>query len=83
VLKVNISTQLQIFFLTIIITPDIPEAEKIVCMKISSISDMETTVRKIHAMSSAATVIKSGRLINFGQSVQRFHCRLQLSAVSI
>jgi hydroxymethylpyrimidine/phosphomethylpyrimidine kinase len=43
-----------------IITPNIPEAEKIADMKISSIADMEAAARKIHAMGVAAVVVKGG-----------------------
>jgi hydroxymethylpyrimidine/phosphomethylpyrimidine kinase len=45
-----------------IITPNIPEAEKIAGMKISSIADMENAARKIHAMGCRAIVVKGGHL---------------------
>jgi hydroxymethylpyrimidine/phosphomethylpyrimidine kinase len=43
-----------------IITPNIPEAEKIADMKIASIADMENAARKIHAMGCKAIVVKGG-----------------------
>ena len=46
-----------------ILTPNIPEAEKIAGLSISSIADMETAARKIHAMGCKAIVIKGGHHI--------------------
>ena len=43
-----------------ILTPNIPEAEKITGMNISSISDMETAAKKIHTMGCKAIVVKGG-----------------------
>jgi hydroxymethylpyrimidine/phosphomethylpyrimidine kinase len=45
-----------------IITPNIPEAEKIAGMKISSIADMGTAARKIHSMGCKAIVVMGGHL---------------------
>lgn len=43
-----------------VLTPNIPEAEKIAGMRISSISDMESAAQKIHRMGCRAVVIKGG-----------------------
>lgn len=43
-----------------VLTPNIPEAEKIVGMKISSVKDMETAARQICEMGSKAAVVKGG-----------------------
>ena len=43
-----------------VLTPNIPEAEKISGISISSLADMETSARKIHAMGCKAVVIKGG-----------------------
>ncbi|MBP3041369.1 bifunctional hydroxymethylpyrimidine kinase/phosphomethylpyrimidine kinase [Bacillaceae bacterium Marseille-Q3522] len=43
-----------------VLTPNIPEAEKIAGMPISSVADMETAARKIYAMGCKAIVVKGG-----------------------
>lgn len=43
-----------------VLTPNIPEAEKIAAMQISSVSDMESAARKIHSMGCKAVVVKGG-----------------------
>lgn len=43
-----------------VLTPNIPEAEKITNMQISSISDMEDAAKKIHRMGCKAVVVKGG-----------------------
>lgn len=43
-----------------VLTPNIPEAEKIAAMKIVSVSDMETAAKKIHDMGCKAVVVKGG-----------------------
>ena len=43
-----------------VLTPNIPEAEKISAMQISTIDDMEIAARKIHAMGCKAVVVKGG-----------------------
>ena len=46
-----------------ILTPNIPEAEKIANMSIISVEDMETAARAIHAMGCKGVVIKGGHAI--------------------
>lgn len=46
-----------------VLTPNIPEAEKIANMKISTVEDMEAAAKKIHAMGSKAVVVKGGHHI--------------------
>lgn len=46
-----------------ILTPNIPEAEKIAGMQITSASDMETAAKKILAMGCKAIVVKGGHAI--------------------
>lgn len=46
-----------------VLTPNIPEAEKIVGMKIMSAKDMERAAEKIHAMGSKAVVVKGGHAV--------------------
>lgn len=46
-----------------VLTPNIPEAEKIADMKISSVTDMEAAARKIYAMGCKAIVVKGGHAI--------------------
>lgn len=43
-----------------ILTPNIPEAEKIIDMKISTVTDMEIAAAKIHTMGCKAVVVKGG-----------------------
>lgn len=43
-----------------IITPNIPEAEKIADMKINNIEDMKTACKKIYAMGTRAVLVKGG-----------------------
>lgn len=43
-----------------LLTPNIPEAEKITDMRISAAADMEAAARKIHRMGCKAVVIKGG-----------------------
>lgn len=43
-----------------VLTPNIPEAEKIADMRISSVADMEAAAKKIYAMGCKAVVIKGG-----------------------
>lgn len=43
-----------------VLTPNIPEAEKIADMRISSVADMESAAKKIYAMGCGAVVIKGG-----------------------
>ncbi|WP_032121209.1 bifunctional hydroxymethylpyrimidine kinase/phosphomethylpyrimidine kinase [Clostridium amazonitimonense] len=46
-----------------VLTPNIPEAEKISAMKILSISDMETAAKKIHEMGCKNVVVKGGHAV--------------------
>lgn len=46
-----------------ILTPNIPEAEKIAGMQISSVADMEAAAKKIAAMGCRAIVVKGGHAI--------------------
>lgn len=43
-----------------VLTPNIPEAEKISGLPISSVADMETVAKKIHAMGCKAVIVKGG-----------------------
>ncbi len=43
-----------------VLTPNIPEAEKIADMKISSVADMELAAKKIYSMGCKAIVVKGG-----------------------
>lgn len=43
-----------------VLTPNIPEAEKIADMKISSVADMETAAKRIVSMGCKAIVVKGG-----------------------
>lgn len=43
-----------------VLTPNIPEAEQIAGMRITSVDDMEKAARKIHAMGCRAVVVKGG-----------------------
>ena len=43
-----------------VLTPNIPEAERIADMQISSVADMEEAAKKIYAMGSKAVVVKGG-----------------------
>lgn len=43
-----------------VLTPNIPEAEKIADMRITTAADMETAAKKIHAMGCKAVVVKGG-----------------------
>ncbi len=43
-----------------VLTPNIPEAEKIAGMRIGSVSDMESAARKIYGMGAGAVVVKGG-----------------------
>ena len=46
-----------------VLTPNIPEAEKIADMQISKVSDMETAAKKIHSMGCKSVVVKGGHHI--------------------
>lgn len=46
-----------------VLTPNIPEAEKIADMQITSVADMEAAARKIYAMGCKAVVVKGGHHI--------------------
>lgn len=46
-----------------VLTPNIPEAEKITDMQISTVADMEAAAQKIHAMGCKAVVVKGGHHI--------------------
>ncbi len=46
-----------------VLTPNIPEAEKIADMQISTISNMEAAAKKIYAMGCKAVVVKGGHHI--------------------
>lgn len=46
-----------------VLTPNIPETEKIADMQISTVSDMETAARKIHSMGCKSVVVKGGHHI--------------------
>lgn len=46
-----------------VLTPNIPEAEKIADMQISTVSDMETAAKKIHSMGCKSVVVKGGHHI--------------------
>ncbi|WP_368251935.1 bifunctional hydroxymethylpyrimidine kinase/phosphomethylpyrimidine kinase [Enterococcus sp. 2201sp1_2201st1_B8_2201SCRN_220225] len=62
-----------------LITPNIPEAEKIAEMKIESLADMEAAARKIYQTSGAAVLVKGGHkvgdatdLLFDGQNVSQY-----------
>ncbi|MDT2756188.1 bifunctional hydroxymethylpyrimidine kinase/phosphomethylpyrimidine kinase [Enterococcus asini] len=62
-----------------LITPNIPEAEKIAEMKIESLADMEAVARKIYQTSGAAVLVKGGHkvgdatdLLFDGQNVSQY-----------
>ena len=46
-----------------VLTPNIPEAEKIADMQISTVSDIETAAKKIHSMGCKSVVVKGGHHI--------------------
>lgn len=46
-----------------VLTPNIPEAERITGMEIRSVTDMEAAARKIHDMGSKTVVVKGGHAI--------------------
>ena len=46
-----------------VLTPNIPETEKIADMQISTVSDMETAAKKIHSMGCKSVVVKGGHHI--------------------
>lgn len=46
-----------------LVTPNIPEAERIAGMEIQSISDMEEAARRIHAMGPRAVIVKGGHAV--------------------
>lgn len=46
-----------------VLTPNIPEAEKIADMTISTLADMETAAKKIHDMGCKAVVVKGGHSV--------------------
>lgn len=46
-----------------VLMPNIPEAEKIVHMQISTVNDMETAARKICGMGCKAVVVKGGHFV--------------------
>lgn len=46
-----------------VITPNIPEAEKIVDMQILSVDDMEAAARKIHGIGCKSVVVKGGHAV--------------------
>lgn len=46
-----------------VLTPNIPEAERITGMEIRSVTDMEVAARKIHDMGSKTVVVKGGHAI--------------------
>ncbi len=50
----------QILPLAHVLTPNIPEAERIADMQIRSVDDMEAAARKIHSMGCKAVVVKGG-----------------------
>lgn len=49
--------------LATVLTPNIPEAEKIAGMRISTVEDMEVAAQKIHAMGCKAVVVKGGHAV--------------------
>lgn len=71
--------------LTDVITPNIPEAEKIAAISISSVSDMETAARKIYAMGCKAVIVKGGHLAGDALDVLfdgKDICRLEVPRIS-
>lgn len=46
-----------------VLTPNIPEAERITGMEIRSVTDMEAAARKIHDMGSKTVIVKGGHAI--------------------
>lgn len=46
-----------------VVTPNIPEAERIAGMEIQSIQDMEEAARRIHAMGPRAVIVKGGHAV--------------------
>ena len=49
--------------LATVLTPNIPEAERIADMTISTINDMEVAAQRIHAMGCKAVVVKGGHAV--------------------
>lgn len=47
-----------------VLTPNIPEAERIADMHIHSVKDMEIAARKIYAMGCGAVVVKGGHAVS-------------------
>ncbi len=56
----------RIFPIADIITPNIPEAERICNMQIGSVSDMERAAERLSAVTSGAVLIKGGHLCGEG-----------------
>ena len=57
----------QLFPLSDIITPNIPEAERIAQMKIETFADIETAARKMQSFGAANVLIKGGHFIETGR----------------
>lgn len=53
----------QLFPLSDIITPNIPEAERIAQMKIETLADIKTAVRKMQSFGAANVLIKGGHFV--------------------
>jgi len=52
----------QLLPLSYLLTPNIPEAERLLCRAISTENDMEQAARELHAMGAANVIIKGGHL---------------------
>lgn len=54
--------QSQLIPLATLVTPNVPEAERLTGMRITSLSDAEAAARKIHQLGCGAVLIKGGHL---------------------
>ena len=58
----------KLFPLACIVTPNIPEAERITNLKIETFEDMKIAARKIYELGAQAVLVKSGHLAHEGQT---------------
>ena len=61
----------QLFPLAAIITPNIPEAERIAQMKIETFADIETAARKMQSFGAVNVLIKGGHFVEKGRKGER------------
>lgn len=58
----------KLFPLARVVTPNIPEAERIAKIKIESFDDMKTAAQKIYDLGAKAVLVKSGHLVHEGKT---------------